>query len=193
MNRRTRLARALVGAVLAAVVAGLLAGCGTTETSSAADDVPALAVTLGKVDDAMAARRYPAAQKLLRQLIADVRDYEEAGDLDGAAASDIEAAARTLLRELTQRGGPATDQSTTTAEVPDESDEGRDDRTPGPSRSRDSEPPPEPTAEPTEDPTPGSSEPTVPLDPTTTPGADPATEETPAADQPTTPAATPTT
>lgn len=190
MTRRSRIAISLATA-LGAVC---LSGCGTsTDARSAADDVPALAVALGKVDDAMAARRYPAAQKLLRQLITDVRDHQASGDLDDAAAGDIEAAARTLLRELAQRDGPATDRATTTTEGPDESDDGRDDRTPGPSRTRDSEPTPEPTAEPTEDATPGSSEPTVPLDPTTTPGADPATEETPAAYEPTTPAATPAT
>lgn len=189
MNRRTRLARALVAAVVAALVAGLLTGCGTTEASSAADDVPALAVALGKVDDAMAARRYPAAQKLLRQLIADVRDYEQVGDLDDAAANDIEAAARALLRELTQRGGPATDLPSATTDGADDGDVPTEEATPRPHKSRKDEATPEPSPASTSAPTTAPSGSTEPLDPSPTAATEPATEESPAASEAATPAA----
>ncbi len=185
MSRRTRLARALAIALLA----GLLAGCGTTEARSAADDVPALAAALAEVDDAMAARRYPAAQRLLRQLIADVRRFEETGDLDDAAASDIEAAARALLRELTRRGGPATDLPTATSDGADEGDEPTGEATPRPHKSRSSEPTPAPTPESTAPPTAEPSGTTEPLDPTPTAGTEPATEESPAPSEQATPAA----
>lgn len=184
MNRRARVAPALAAAVI-----GLgLSGCGSTEATSAADDVPALTVALGKVDDAMAARRYPAAERLLRQLIADVRGYRDAGELDDDAAGAITAAARRLMAQLPDRDGPPSGAPTTAPESSDEEDQ---DPEPRPTRTRDDEPTPGPTTEPTEAPSPRSPEPTDPVDPTTGSAADPATE-TPAAYDPTAPAGTPT-
>lgn len=185
MSRGTRVARALATALLA----GLLAGCGTTETRSAADDVPALAAALAKVDEAMAARRYPAAQRLLRQLIADIGRYEEAGDLDDAAANDIEAAARALLRALTQRRGPATDLPSATTDDADDGHAPTGEATPRPRTPRSGKPTHAPAPEPTAPRTTEPSGTTEPLDPTPTSGTEPATEESPSTSEQATPAA----
>lgn len=176
MNRRTRVALALA-AVL--TVAGLT-GCGTAEATSPADQVPALSTSLQEVDDAMSSGRYAVAEKLLRQLIADVRRHQEAGDLDDAAASDIVAAARRLLAELADRGAPTPDPRPTAT-----SDDSTDDGTaPRPTKKPKNRPAPEPSSVPSDEPTAEQSDPAPAPTPTVSPSAEPPTEEPPAASEP---------
>ncbi|WP_141798722.1 hypothetical protein [Nocardioides sp. SLBN-35] len=178
MSRRIRVALAAAALVLLPALG--VAGCGAAERTSAADDVPALRASLSKVDHAMAARHYPAAQEALLQLIAEVRRARAAGDLDAAAARDILAAARALLAGLGV-DAPAADPPT-----PAVGESPGNDATPRPTRTPRSEsspgPIPTPTSTPTSTPTPGplpseaptsaSSDPAGPGAPASSPGAD---------------------
>lgn len=91
-----RAARALAAA---GTVVALAAGCGS-ETPPAADDVPALADALVRVETTVAEERYPAARSALEALVEDTTAARQAGDLSGDQAEAVLAAADALLEAL---------------------------------------------------------------------------------------------
>jgi len=89
--------RGLVAAALA-VLALLSAACGSDPRApSAAEQVPALAVALERVDAALASQRFAAARRQLGAMRSAVEKAQEAGDLrDSDARRVLDAIARLL-------------------------------------------------------------------------------------------------
>jgi serine-type D-Ala-D-Ala carboxypeptidase (penicillin-binding protein 5/6) len=83
---------------LTAGVLALMAGCG--ESSAPSDDVPALGESLGRVDDAIVEGRYDDARSELDELVATTTSAQEDGDLEGAEADRILAAAAQVMSAL---------------------------------------------------------------------------------------------
>ncbi|GAA4818614.1 hypothetical protein ACFQ0K_10035 [Nocardioides caeni] len=167
--------RTAVGAV-ATLISVVLGGCGSTDegTRSAADDVPALRAALGEIDAVMVERDHGEARRLLRQLIADVRRAQAAGELDDAVAADIVAAARRLLAELADRTQPSDGAATTPTEgVTDDTSAPSDTHT----ERASSESTPQPTRQATEEPTATPSDPVSPSSPAPTPEPTPEVPE----------------
>jgi hypothetical protein len=96
-------ARSLAAALAAGVVL-LASGCGS-ETSPA-DDVPALATSLDRVDEAIATGEYDAARDAVAKLTDVATRAEAAGDLDAARADRIVAAAEALLAAFPEPEAP---------------------------------------------------------------------------------------
>lgn len=117
----------------AALVLSLVAGCGGEEPQpSAADQVPALSTQLERIDTALAAKRYERARDLLEQLTRTTIEARESGDLDGATADRVLAAASRLLAALPEPEPEPVPTTTVTAPAPpanddEDGDEGRGD------------------------------------------------------------------
>lgn len=92
-------ARLLPALMTAAVL--LFGGCGSEEPKpSAADQVPALADRLERIDGLVADRKPQRARAQLETLLDEVMAAREAGDLTAVAADRIIAAATALIRAL---------------------------------------------------------------------------------------------
>lgn len=90
----------LVPALVVAFVL-VLSGCGTEETKpSAAEQVPALADRLERIDALVADLKPQRARAQLEALVDDAMAAREAGDLTSLEADRIIAAATALLRAL---------------------------------------------------------------------------------------------
>ena len=92
MSRRS----ARLGAGVAVLV--LLAGCGGSSAPS--DAVPALGTSLERVDDAIVEGRYDDARSELDELVANTTAARDDGDLEGAEADRILAAAAQVMSAL---------------------------------------------------------------------------------------------
>ena len=114
-----------LAAALAAIVLLLASGCGS-ETSPA-DDVPALASSLDRVDEAIAAGEYDAARDAVARLTDVATRAEAAGDLDAAQADRIVAAAEALLAALPDPEAPPSEPTPDpTPETPSSTSPGQD-------------------------------------------------------------------
>lgn len=92
--------RGLVAAVLA-VLALLAAGCGSDPRApSAAEQVPALAVALERVDAALASHRFAAARQQLGAMRSAVVKARETGDLRDSDAQRVMGAIARLLATI---------------------------------------------------------------------------------------------
>lgn len=76
----------------------------STHVLTAADRVPSLRTTLTALDQALVRGDYVGARRDLLLILHEVRQGRAAHELTAAGASEIVAAARTLLGELTQAG-----------------------------------------------------------------------------------------
>ncbi|RNL78494.1 hypothetical protein [Nocardioides marmorisolisilvae] len=94
MKARTILPSIILGSAL------VLSGCGAQAALTAADEVPALNTTLGKVDGYLAHHQYSAARRALYSMITGAESAQRNGTLSDAAANRIISAARALLAEL---------------------------------------------------------------------------------------------
>lgn len=118
-------------AVLAASTLLVSAGCGSG--TSPADDVPALATALDRVDEAIATEDYDDARDAVAELTDVATEAEESGDLDAEQADRIVAAAESLVAALPgaesppDEPDPATPTSSATAEGEDEDEDEEDD------------------------------------------------------------------
>lgn len=119
MTRRT------IAALLAAGTLLVTSGCGSS--TSPADDVPALATALDRVDEAIDSGDDAAARDAVTELAQTATRAEEAGDLDAGQADEIVAAADALLDELSSVEESPTEPSSSTSSAP--SDEETDEET----------------------------------------------------------------
>lgn len=102
--------------VLGAALAGLLlAGCGAS--TRPADDVPALAAGLERVDAAIVSGRYDQARNRLTRLVGVTTSAREAGELEQPEADRILAAVAELMSALPaeQADAPAPSEPATSA------------------------------------------------------------------------------
>lgn len=114
-------------AVLAAAVL-LLAGCGGSASTSAADQVPGLGARLEKVDTFVAAHQWARARAELRSIVADASGARDDGDLDARSADRVVASAQRLLAALPVSITPTvTPTPSRTATAPTGSQSSRDD------------------------------------------------------------------
>lgn len=120
MLRRSLTALLTAGAFLAT------SGCGSG--TSPADDVPALARSLDRVDEAIVTEDYDAARNAVAELTAVATKAEESGDLDAAQADRIVAAAESLLAALPSAGSPPAEPepASPTSSAPADEDDGDD-------------------------------------------------------------------
>lgn len=126
-------------ALLTAGALLITSGCGSG--TSPADDVPALATSLDRVDEAIAAEDYDAARDAVAELTEVATRAEEDGDLDADQADRIVSAAESLVAALP--GGeeppaepdPASPTSSTPASDGEEDDEDEDEPAPAPAES----------------------------------------------------------
>lgn len=122
-------ARRLAAAIAATVLA--LAGCG--QSSTPAEDVPALSRALDRVDTAIADEKYAEADRALTELIRVAERAESAGDLDADRADEIVTAAEVLQGALpdSEPKTPPPTETTSSSPTPepeedDEEDEGEE-------------------------------------------------------------------
>jgi ribosomal protein S20 len=101
----------------AAVLALVVSGCGSDSTP--ADEVPALATRLDRVDAAIAAGDDARARTALRALTEATTRSQEAGDISSDQADRIVAAATELLARLPEEApAPPTDPETSATTPP---------------------------------------------------------------------------
>lgn len=90
----------LAGPLVAGLV--LVAGCGGS--TAPAEDVPALAPALARIDDAVVAGRYDAAREHVDELVATTTQARDDGRLETSEADRILAAAARLVSALPDPG-----------------------------------------------------------------------------------------
>jgi hypothetical protein len=87
----------------------LLAGCGGSASTTAADQVPGLGDRLEQVDSFVAAHEWTRARAALRGIVTEANTARADGDLDAVSADRVVATAERLLAAL-----PATVRPTAT-------------------------------------------------------------------------------
>lgn len=129
MQRTTPSWRRRVAAVaLTALVAAPLAACGEEPEPppSAAEQVPALATQLERIDQALAGKRFEQVRTLLERLTQQVIRTREAGSLDAAAADRILGAISRLRAQLPEPKPEPVPTVTVTPPPPRDNDDGGD-------------------------------------------------------------------
>jgi len=153
--------RQAIGLLLAGLV---VSGCGSSSPpTSAADQVPQLAVVLERIDSALAAHHFGVALQQLRALKADVVEARDAGDLQDADAAQVLAAASRLIKLV-----PAQTATPTTTPEASSTTPSAEPSRPAPSKTRH---PTSPSPTPSPSSTPTTSSPTP--SPTSSPDATP--------------------
>lgn len=111
-------------ALVAATLLGTLTGCG--QADSPAEEVPALATALDRVDAAVEAENYDKARSAVESLLAETRRARQDGSLSAEDAERIRTAARSVLASLpAEQVDPEPQQQATTE--PEETPSGDED------------------------------------------------------------------